>query len=84
MSKKKTAKKENGSGSKRVTVASVFQAVFGQKKVPGRPVIVSLVKKKTGKSIDTKQVSWYFSQARKGKLSWQKGKKLALPRAGKK
>ena len=78
---KKKAKASNG--NKRVTVASVMQAILTSKKIPGTPVIISMVHKKTGnKSFDAKQKSWYFSQARKGKLSWQKGKKLKLAKAG--
>ena len=68
-------KKETSTKTK-ITVASVVRRILGLKKTPTDEKFIVLVKKETGsKKFDQKQLSWYRSQFKSGRLS--KGRKAA-------
>jgi hypothetical protein len=69
---------------KRVSAADVLIPQFGLQKVKDDEALIKLVKEATGsKKFDDKQLAWYKSQYRAGKLKGQNGKPGHLIQQGK-
>jgi hypothetical protein len=82
MSKVKSAGKDKK--EKRVSAADVLVEQFALKTVKGNEELISLVREATGsKKFDEKQLAWYKSQYRAGKLKGMNGKPGHLIAQGK-
>ena len=59
----------------RVTAASILVEQFGLKAVKSNDELIKMVKKETGSTkFDERQLAWYKSQYRGGKMKGQNGK----------
>lgn len=86
MSTKTKKKAKTASKGKRYTAAQLLRVAFEAKKVGTNSSLVKMVKEKTGsKKFDDKQLAWYKSAFRHGKLAGQKaGRNYSIAQAPKK